>query len=54
MPKSDWTTKALLVIIALGVWLNIWIMAGALSDIRTELVYLREWALAGAPVTLGR
>lgn len=48
---TDRTTKALLVAIVFGVWLNAWINAGWLADIRSDLIYLKQWALSGAPVT---
>ena len=48
---ADRTTKVLLLAIALGVWANVWINAGWLSDIRADLIVLRQWALNGAPVT---
>jgi hypothetical protein len=47
----DRTTKVLLLLIAIGVWLNVWISASGLSDIRSDLIVLRQWALNGAPVT---
>ncbi len=47
----DRTTKALLLVIAVGVWLNAWIAGGWLSDIRGDLSILRQWAVSGAPVT---
>jgi hypothetical protein len=47
----DRTTKVLLLLIAIGVWLNVWISASGLSEIRSDLIVLRQWALNGAPVT---
>lgn len=50
----DRTTKTLLMVIAIGIWLNAWISAGWLSDIRGDLIVLRQWTLNGAPVTTQR
>jgi hypothetical protein len=48
---SDRITKALLIAIAVGVWLNLWMTATWLADIQSDLIVIRQWTLSGAPVT---
>jgi hypothetical protein len=52
--KSDRTTKVLLLAIAAGVWLNLLVNIDQLSAISSDLSFLQEWALRGAPVTPSR
>jgi hypothetical protein len=52
--NTDRTTKILLLIIAIGVIVNAWTSAVALSEIRSDLVVLRQWTLNGAPVDTTR
>ena len=51
MPKSDRTTKALLGIIALGVWLNVWVNVDGWSAVRSLNTWVEQWILNGGPVT---
>jgi hypothetical protein len=54
MTTVDRTTKVLLVVIALGVWLNAAITFGTMSAATTtadRVSLLNEWIIRGAPVS---
>ena len=52
---ADRTTKALLLAIAVGLWLNaitLFLIVGAMGDIASSMSFMEQWLIRGAPVTV--
>ena len=52
---TDRTTKALLLAIAIGIWLNAatqMLTSFGVGDVSSRLSFLNQWLINGAPVTV--
>ena len=52
---TDKTTKALLLAIAVGLWLNViaqFLTAAGVGDMSSHLAFMEQWLIRGAPVTV--